>query len=125
MSRATIATIGLLVLLATAAPAQAPAANRLVAHLYAKSHHPRVNKPFPIRITATDPSGRPVRATVDYQYLYGGQIVARRSHYRFKGTFRDSLVFPAASVGYRLTFRAVIKSAIGNRNLDWWVEVKR
>lgn len=124
MSRILIGALAAL-LLAAAAPTSAPASGGLVAHLYTPGHHPKVGKRWPIRITATDRSGRPVHATVDYQYLFGGQVVARKAHHAFRGTFRDALIFPAASVGYHLVFRAVIKSAIGRRNLDCWVEVRR
>ena len=120
-ARRLIALVAALTLSAASAPADA----RLVAHLYAPNHHPKVGRDFPIRITASDPSGHPVRAEVRYQYLFNGVVVARRAHYRFRGSFRDALVFPAASVGYRLVFRAVVTSAIGTRNLDWWVEVRR
>ena len=103
----------------------APAAAGPVVHLYAPNHHPRVGHPWRIRITATTTAGRPLRAEVRYQFLYGGQVVARRSHYRFRGTFRDNIEWTAPSVGLRLTFRAVVKTPLGTRNLDWWVVPRR
>lgn len=121
MSRVSLAVIAAALMAALPAAAE----GRLVAHLYAPNHHPRVHRPWPIRITAADPQGHPVRAEVRYQYLFNGQVVARRSHYRFRGTFRDTLDFPGSAVGYRLVFRAVVTSSIGRRNLDWWVEVRR
>lgn len=110
---------------AAVAVVPAQAANRLVAHLQAPGHHPRAGHPWRIHITARTPSGRPVRAAVSYQFLFGGTVVAHRSHYRFRGSFTNALMFPARSVGYRLTFRAVVTSAIGRRNLDYWVQVRR
>lgn len=110
----------------TPVAAATPAAGGgLVARLYAPTHYPRVNRAWRIRITAHDAAGDPVRAEVRYQYLLAGQIVGRRSHYRFRGTFRDTILWPGASVGYRLTFRAVVTSRIGTRNLDYWVRVRR
>jgi len=107
-------------------PAPAPAAkSRLVARLYAPTHHPKVDAPWRIKITARTQHGKPVSAEVRYQFLYNGVVVARRSHYRFRGTFRDTLTWPADSVGMRLTFRAVVTSRIGSRNLDYWVEARR
>jgi hypothetical protein len=111
---------------ATTTPrATGAASSSLVARLYAPNHHPRVNRPWRIRITARNAAGDPVRAEVRYQYLLAGQIVGRRSHYRFRGTFRDTIIWPGAAVGYRLTFRAVVTSRIGRRNLDYWVRVRR
>lgn len=106
-------------------PATATGSGTLVARLHAPTHHPKANRAWPIRITAATPAGAPVRAEVRYQYLFNGKVVARRSHYRFRGTFRDTITWPPTAVGYRLTFRAVVTSAIGARNLDYWVEVRR
>ena len=33
----------------------------------------------------------------------GGAVVARRSHYNFKGRFRDTFKWPRSAVGYPLT----------------------
>ena len=61
-----------------------------------------------------------------YVYLYQGQIVGRRSHYRCRGTFRDTIVWPRRSIGIALSvFRAVVTSSIGSRNLDYAVRVRR
>ncbi len=58
-------------------------------------------------------------------YLLGRQVVGRRSHYRFRGTFHDTITWPPAAVGYRLTFRAAVTSSVGRANLDYWVRVRR
>ena len=117
-----------ILILASALLAAAPtaaAADTLVARLHAPGHHPRANKPWRITITARSSSGGPVRAEVRYQYLFHGQVVARRSHYRFRGVFHDTIIWPARSIGIPLTFRAVVTSRIGNRNLDYAVRVRR
>lgn len=108
-----------------AAVVPAQAAGRLVANLQASGHHPRVNQPWPIRITARTPNGKAVQANVRYSFLFNGQVVARRSNYRFRGTFHDNLTWPASALGHRLTFRAVVTSRVGNQNLDYWVQVRR
>lgn len=112
---------------AAGAPTGDAAANRLVARLYAPTHHPKVKRPWRIRITARSTSGRAVTARVTYAFLFNGKVVARRSpdNPRFRGTFRDTITWPANSVGYKLTFRAVVTSRIGRRNLDYWVRVRR
>lgn len=93
--------------------------------LAAPTHRPKVDAPWPIVIQARGPDGRPLRSEVRYQFLFGGSVVARRSHYRFKGTFRDTLSWPANSVGAPLTFRAVVTTPLGTRRLDYAVEVRR
>ena len=108
----------------TSAEPRLPAAKPVI-KLYAPNHYPQVGHDWRIKITAYTSSGRPLAAEVRYQYLYGGQVVARRSHYRFRGTFRDNIDWPAQAIGYRLTFRSVVKTKLGTRNLDWWVVVRR
>ncbi|HEU4706059.1 MAG TPA: hypothetical protein VFS64_02605 [Solirubrobacterales bacterium] len=93
--------------------------------LRAQTHHPRAGAPWPIVIRAHDPAGRPLAAEVRYQYLFGGAVVARRSHYRFRGTFHDTFRWPARSLGVPLTFRAVVTTRFGTRRLDYDVQVRR
>jgi hypothetical protein len=76
-------------------------------------------------IRAHDAAGRPLSAEVRYQYLFAGSVVARRSHYRFRGSFHDTLRWPARSLGAPLTFRAVVTTPLGTRRLDYVVKVKR
>jgi hypothetical protein len=68
-------------------------------------------------------SGHAVRASVSYEYLFAGQIVAHRSHYTFTGHFSDVFVWPSAAVGYPLTFRAVIMAEGATIDLDYAVQV--
>jgi hypothetical protein len=137
---AVLVTGGLLV------PVSVADAATFVARLKASGHRPEAGKRWPIRVTARTPSGRAVRATAYYQFVYGGQVVStqypnprarpgecpggrrcRRSPYRFRGSFRDpSIVWPRRAVGFRLTFRVGVKSrGRGTRKLDYWVRVRR
>lgn len=93
--------------------------------LEAKTHRPTAGAPWPIVIRAHDPAGRPLAAEVRYQYLFGGAVVAHRSHYRFRGTFHDTFRWPARAVGVPLTFRAVVSTRFGVRRLDYDVQVRR
>jgi hypothetical protein len=52
-------------------------------------------------------------------------VVARRSHYTFTGSFSDIVVWPSASVGYPLTFRALIGSDGARIYLDYPVQVTK
>ncbi len=94
----------------------------VTATLHAGSHHPRVGRPWPIYFTVSS-GGRPVGAGVSYEYLLGSQVVAHRSHYTFTGRFADVSRWPAAAVGYLLTFRAVIVANGATLDLDYPVQV--
>jgi hypothetical protein len=102
----------------------AAAAGAVAATMNAAGHHPRVSVPWPIRFAVKD-AGKPARAEVEYEYLFGGAVVARRSHYRFTGSFHDTFIWPASAVGYPLTFRAAIVSGGVKLNLDYPVQVRR
>ena len=92
------------------------------ATLHAATHHPKVQVPWPIHFTVTH-DGAPAHASVSYEYLFAGQVVARRSHYTFTGEFSDTFHWPSSAVGYPLTFRAVIASAGVTIDLDYPVQV--
>jgi hypothetical protein len=94
----------------------------VTATMHAGTHHPKVNAPWPIRFSVTQ-AGAPVAASVSYEYLFAGQVVARRSHYVFKGRFSDVFMWPSSAVGYPLTFRAVIARGAVTINLDYAVQV--
>ncbi len=112
--------------------ATAPSASRTVtatagaitATIHAGSHVPRVGRVWPLHFTVLS-SGRPVKAAVSYEYLFGGQVVAHRSHYTFIGHFSDVFRWPSSAVGYPLTFRAAITSQGATINLDYPVKVTR
>jgi hypothetical protein len=92
------------------------------ATLHAATHHPKVQVPWPIHFAVTR-GGAPAHASVSYEYLFAGQVVAHRSHYTFTGGFSDTFHWPSSAVGYPLTFRAVIVSAGVTINLDYPVQV--
>lgn len=92
------------------------------ATLRAATHHPKVQVPWPVGFTVTH-GGAPAHASVSYEYLFAGQVVAHRSHYTFAGRFSDTFHWPSSAVGYPLTFRAVIVSAGVTINLDYPVQV--
>jgi hypothetical protein len=96
----------------------------LTATLRAGTHRPKVGDPWPVHFTVTR-AGAPARASVGYEFLFSGQVVARRSHYTFTGSFSDIVVWPSQSVGYPLTFRAVIVSQGATIYLDYPVQVAR
>ncbi len=99
-------------------------AGGVTATMHLAGHHPRVNQSWPLSFSVTA-AGAPARASAAYEYLFGGQVVARRSHYTFTGHFSDTFLWPAAAVGYPLTFRAVVVSGKATVNLDYAVQVIR
>ena len=132
-------------LLAVAGPASA--ATPFVATLKAGTHSPKANAAWPITVTVRSSSGRALRATATYQFVYNGQVVAtrypspkaalhskcnqegtcRHSPWAFTGRLRDATVtWPARSAGVALKFRVVVKvKGLGTRNLDYSVRVRR
>jgi len=96
----------------------------VTASMHAGTHQPKVEAGWPIRFAVTR-GGHPVAASVSYEYLFGGQVVAHRSHYTFNGHFSDVFKWPSSAVGYPLTFRAVIASAGVTIDLDYPVQVSR
>jgi len=115
--------------LGLAAPAQAGtvsgSSGAFRASMHAGTHHPRAGRKWIVTFTATR-NGRPARASVGYEFLYGGKVVAHRSHYRFRGHFKDTFYWPVQSVGYALTLRAVVQGSHGATvYLDYAVQVIR
>jgi hypothetical protein len=49
----------------------------VTATLHAGTHHPKVDQAWPLSFTVSA-AGRPAKASVSYEYLFGGQVVAHR-----------------------------------------------
>jgi hypothetical protein len=99
-------------------------ASGVTATLHATTHNPKVSVPWPISFTVTK-AGIPVQAKLSYEYLFGGNVVAKRSNYTFTGHFSDRFLWPGSAAGYPLTFRAVILAGGQTLNLDYPVQVVR
>ncbi len=99
----------------------------LVAVLHASGHDPHVGN-WPIAVTLTR-AGRPIAGHVSYEFLYGGQVVSTQKvgdeSPNFVGHFRDTLTWPANSVGFPLTLRVLISTPYGPTHVDWAVQVQR
>jgi hypothetical protein len=115
------------------------------ATLKVPGHHPKAGTRWPVTVTCRR-SGKAVRATATYQFLYNGQVVAtrypspnadpdskcsragtcRKSPWPFTGRFRDStFTWPRRAVGFPLTFRVVVRvRGRGKVNLDYAVKVR-
>lgn len=125
VSTITVAVAVMLASASLAAAATVTGSSRgLSASMHVGTHHPKVGARWPLQFTAKR-SGRGVQATVTYEYLYDGQVVAVKAHHTFTGSFSDALVFPAQAVGYPLTFQAVITSGGSTVDLDYAIQVRR
>jgi hypothetical protein len=94
------------------------------ATLHGSTHTPKAEQVWPLYFTVIR-AGHAVRASVRYEYLLGGRVVAHRDRYSFDGHFSDVFKWPAATVGYPLTFRAVVAAEGSTINLEYPVRVKR
>jgi hypothetical protein len=92
----------------------------------APSHHPVVNKNWPITVIVTDPSGKRIAATLQMNVLLGslqvGQIDNGRI-YHFVGRHHENITWPPSAVGHPLTLQAVVKAKGKTKKLLWAVSV--
>ncbi len=96
------------------------------------THRPKARKPWPVKIVVKTASGRKLRGTVQYHFLFMGQVVSTAGCHPnkpdpcpFNGTYRDVVRWPVRAVGHRLTFQATVKTKLGIKNRNWWVQVRR
>jgi len=119
----------LLTLAIAALAAIAPVAQaRLSVTMRATTHSPKVGKKWPITISAFNGRTR-VCGRVRYAFLFNGRVVGRRNPgvgASFCGHFKDpAIIWPRRAIGIPLTFRAVVDTKLGQRNLDYAVKVAR
>lgn len=96
------------------------------AHLYASGHHPRANTSWRVTITARSNNGKKLSGRVQYEFVFGGQVVSRSATYRFRnGVYRDVIKWPKRSIGYNLVFRPVVTTSRGTVRLPYGVKVRR
>ena len=99
------------------------------ATLSAPTHRPRVNRPWPIAIRATDLAGHPIRARLTMRLLYNGIAVGKVDNgrvYTFVGVWREKkgeeIKCPGESRGQRLTFQALVTARGQTIKLNYWVK---
>ena len=113
--------------------AKAGSSTAWTAKMTVPTHTPKARKRWPVKIVVKTASGRPLSGTVQYHFLFGGQVVSTRScldrgnapcHFSH-GIYRDIVHWPMRSVGVKLTFQATVKTNLGTKNINYWVKVKR
>jgi hypothetical protein len=99
--------------------------------LHAPTHRPRAGKPWLYSVRVTDPQGRPIRARIRMQVLFGGVRVGKVDDgktFTFVGTWREPkkepLIWPARSRGHPLTFEAIVTARGASKRLEYTVTVK-
>ena len=122
---AAAATAGSTTTATRASAASAPAS--IVAVLHTPGHDPRPGN-WPITLTVTK-DGRPVAGSISYAFLFQGQVVSTQPVSKespdFVGHFHDIILWPARSAGVPLTFRVIIHTAYGTKDVDYAVNVQR
>jgi hypothetical protein len=131
------AALGALLIAGLVAPAttsaKAGSSTAWTAKMTVPTHTPKARKRWPVKIVVRTASGRPLSGTVQYHFLFGGQVVSTRScldkgtrpcSFR-NGVYRDVVHWPMRAVGLHLTFQATVKTRLGTRNLNYWVKVRR
>jgi len=99
--------------------------------LHAPTHTPGAGKPWLYSVRVTDPSGRPLRARIRMQILFGGIPVGKvdgGKTFSFTGVWREPkkapLVWPARSRGHPLTFEAIVTARGATKRLDYAIQVE-
>jgi len=110
-------------------PHRAPVPFRAVLH--APTHTPKAGKPWLYSVRVTDLQGRPIRARITMQVLFGGVPVGKVDSgktFSFVGTWREPrkepLIWPARSRGRPLTFEAIVTARGATRRLDYTITVR-
>jgi hypothetical protein len=109
-----------------AAPAT-PSAQAVHATIHGGTHEPTVNLPWHYTVTVTDAQGRPLSGAETTRYTFNGAVVGteKPENVKFHGVYRDTIEFPAASVGYPLTVQALVRTSRGTATAGWPVKVHR
>ena len=104
---------------------------RFRAVLHAPTHHPRASQPWLYSVRVTNLQGRPIRARIRMQVLFGGIAVGKvdgGKTFAFTGTWREPkaapLIWPARSRGRTLTFEAIVTARGASKRLDYTVTVR-
>ena len=92
----------------------------------APSHQPKVNKNWPIRVTVTDLSGKPIAATLQMNVLLGTLQVGQIDNgkiYHFVGSHHENITWPLQAVGNKLMLQAVVKAKGKTEKIPWAISV--
>jgi hypothetical protein len=121
-----------LVLVVAAFPLAAAAAPAFRVVFTASKHTPRVNERWPWSIRVTTPAGKLLPATISavvvdpiggvHPVEYGCCAKKFITNVRIRGTFRDFVQYPLSAKGYRITFRVIVRTALGTKAVSYWIK---
>ncbi|MGD0272248.1 MAG: hypothetical protein ABSB96_00720 [Gaiellaceae bacterium] len=103
-----------------------PPAATFKAVFKASSHHPVVNKNWPITVTVASLTGKPIAATLQMNVLFAGAQVGQIDNgkiYHFVGRYHENITWPVDAIGHLLTLQAVVKVNGKTQKLLWPVSV--
>jgi hypothetical protein len=113
-------------------PLQAGAAATFNVAFHAAKHTPKVNERWPWSVRVTTKAGKPMAATISavvvdpiggvHPVEYGCCKKKFITNVKIKGRFADYVQYPLAAKGYRVTFRVIVKTALGTRTVKYWVK---
>ncbi len=122
----------MLALVVLAFPLGAGAAPAFKVVFTASKHTPKVNERWPWSIRVTTNAGKPLAATISavvvdpiggvHPVEYGCCAKKFITNVKIKGTFRDFVQYPLSAKGYRVTFRVIVKTALGRKAVNYWVK---
>ncbi len=105
-----------------------PPAAAFKAVFSAPTHHPVVNKNWPIMVTVTDLADKPVAAMLQMNVLFAGAQVGQIDNgkiYHFVGRYHEIITWPMDSIGHPLTLQSVVTVKSKKKKLLWSVSVVR
>ena len=105
-----------------------PPAATFKAVFSAPTHHPVVNRNWPITVTVADPAGKPIAATLQMNVLFAGAQVGQIDNgkiYHFVGRYHELITWPPASIGQPLTLQSVVTVKGKTQKLLFTVSVVR
>ena len=119
------ALLALAVILTLALPATALAASfKITPHI--ANHTPTVNKKWPVKLTINKGKTK-LSGTVKYEFLFDGSVVSHQPGHKFThGSYTDTMIFPAQSLGEPLTLRILVTvPKYGTEHLDWKITTQK
>lgn len=124
--RQPLRMLALSLIVTAALPAAAQAASfKITPHI--RNHTPIVNRKWPVELTVTAGKKR-LSGSVKYEFLFDGSVVSHQPGHRFtRGIYRDTLVFPAKSLGQPLTLRMLVTVPAYHRteHIDWKLQTRQ
>lgn len=115
---------------AVPAAAAATSAAGIRVTIVSPTHHPKVNVPWPVKVTVTSAASKPLAGTLTMLVLFGGAPVGKIDNgavYHFVGSWQEragnGITWPAASRGQPLTFEVVVKTQGKTIRKTWAIQV--